>query len=88
MNAVSPPSLTVIGLGIGIVFFGLICLIIICSIMGAICKKLVKEAPQKAESASGEIANKQELIAACCAVIAEEIGTEAKNIKVVSFKRA
>ena len=85
----------VIALGLGIVFAGLICIIIICSIMGAICKKLVKPeeakpaaAPaQTTASANAPIANKQEIIAAVCAVIAEELGTEASNIKVLSFKQ-
>ena len=83
----------VVALGIGIVFAGLICIVIICSIMGAVCKMLVKPqavapAQQAAPSAtSAPIANKQELIAAVCAVIAEELGTEASNIRVTSFKR-
>ena len=33
------------------------------------------------------IQNKQELVAASCAVIEEELGTDVKNIKVLSFKR-
>ena len=37
--------------------------------------------------AAAPIQNKQEIIAAACAVIAEEIGTDANNIKVVSFKK-
>ena len=43
-------------------------------------------APVAADT-NAPIANKQEVLAACCAVIAEELGTEAKNIKVLSFKR-
>ena len=75
----------VIGLGMGTVFFGLICLVAICKITSFFCgifeKKEVK--PAQAEP----ISNKQEILAAVCAVIAEEIGTEAKNIKVLSFKK-
>ena len=85
----------VIALGLGIVFAGLICIVIICSIMGAICKNLVKpeaakpaqQAAPSAPASSAPIANKQEIIAAVCAVIAEELGTEASNIRVTSFKR-
>ena len=85
-------SIFVVLMGLGTVFFGLICIIIICSIMGAICKSFVKEEPAKAPvsapaAPSGEIANKQEIIAASCAVIAEELGTQISAIKVVSFKR-
>lgn len=84
----------VVGLGLGTVFVGLICLILICYIMSAVCRVFKKE-----EKAAGEmpavstpavnqpIANKQEIIAACSAVIAEEFGTEANNIRIVSFKR-
>ena len=87
----------VIALGLGIVFAGLICLVIICSLLGKICSALIKEdakseatAPVAApavSSADAPIANKQELIAAICAVIAEELGTEASNTRVTSFKR-
>lgn len=83
----------VIALGLGIVFAGLICLVIICSLLGAICKVLVKpeekSAPSAAPVASGSapIANKQELVAAICAAIAEDLGTDASNIRVVSFKK-
>lgn len=87
----------VIGLGIGTVFIGLICLIVICYIMGAVCNGFKKDGKQSADNggtnapaqsgANQPIANKQEVLAACCAVIAEELGTEANNIKVLSFKR-
>lgn len=84
----------VIGLGMGTVFVGLICLILICYIMSAICKLFEKPAKEAAAPAAAPaapanqpIANKQEVLAACCAVIAEELGTEANNIKVTSFKR-
>jgi len=82
-------------LGMGIVFIGLICIVIICTIMGAICKniapknegsaKAVGQAPKNEVAAP--IANKQEIIAAVCAVIAEELGTDVSNIRVTSFKR-
>lgn len=85
----------VVGLGLGTVFVGLISLIVICYVMSAVCKTLKKEetapksaAPMQSASVSdAPIANKQEVLAACCAVIAEELGTEANNIKVLSFKR-
>lgn len=82
----------VVGMGMGTVFTGLVCLILICYITGAICKKFVKKSdvveniPAPTVN-NAPIQNKQEVLAAVCAVIAEEIGTEANNIKVVSFKR-
>ena len=44
-------------------------------------------APANAPAAAPADANKQEIIAASCAVIAEELGTDASNIKVTSFKK-
>ena len=78
-------NLFVIGLGMGTVFFGLICLVAICKITSFLCGIFEKneEKPAQAEP----ISNKQEILAAVCAVIAEEIGTEAKNIRVTSFKK-
>ena len=51
-------------------------------------KEEAASAPAKAVSTpSASIANKQEIIAASCAVIAEELGTDVRNIKVTSFKK-
>ena len=86
-------SALVVGLGIGTVFVGLIAIIVLCYIMSALCKLFEKgkktEVVQKAEPAKSNapIQNKQEIVAACSAVIAEELGTDANNIKVLSFKR-
>ena len=79
--------------GIATVFIGLICIIILCKLMSLICglfpEKKVAPAPvTSANNASGAIANKQEILAAVCAAIAEDLGTDVKNIKVVSFKKA
>jgi len=80
-------------MGIATVFIGLVCLIFITNIMSAVCKKIPQ--PQSAQNASktapaqksAPIANKQEIIAGVCAVIAEELGTDVSNIKVTSFKK-
>ncbi len=83
----------VVGIGLGTVFVGLIALIVLCYLMSAFCKMLKKDAPQSSEQKAPAqapnvpVANKQEILAACCAVIAEELSTEANNIKVLSFKR-
>ena len=88
-------NLFVCVLGIGTVFLGLICIILLCKITSALCSSMPKKSEVKTStdakpvSASvAPIANKQEIVAAICAVIAEECGTDVKNIKVVSFKRA
>ena len=83
----------VMGLGIGTVFVGLIAIIVLCYIMSAVVKLFEKGKKQeKAQSVqpaqtNAPILNKQEIVAATCAVIAEELGTDVKNIKVLSFKR-
>ncbi len=89
-------NLFVCAMGIGTVFVGLIALVFICMLLSEICKKLIKntpapsQAPAQAPSmaASGEIANKGEIVAACCVAIAEELGEDVRNIKVVAFKKA
>lgn len=80
-----PSNLLVVCLGMGTVFVGLICLIAICMITSLIVRMF--ESPKSETSAREAVSNKQEIVAAVCAVIAEEIGTEAENIKVLSFKR-
>ncbi len=87
----------VVLMGLGTVFVGLIAIIFICKIMGALCQIFIKEdtktepiAAQTSAIAPAQpapVENKQEIIAACCAAIAEELGTDVSGIKVVSFKR-
>ncbi len=85
----------VIVMGLVTVFVGLICIIIICSVMGALCKTFIKEDNTQQTTAksvqtvseSSEIPDRQKLIAASCAVIAEELGTDVEAIKVLSFKK-
>ena len=77
----------VVGLGLGTVFAGLICIVLICYVMSAICKLFEKKETVNPSAPQTPIQNKQEIVAACCAAIAEEIGTDAQNIRVLSFKR-
>ena len=86
----------VVALGLGIVFIGLISIILICYIMGFVCKMFAKPEAEKtvsqpamANSApnGAPIANKQEIVAAVCAAIAEDLGTDVSNIRVTSFKK-
>ncbi len=86
-------NLTVILMGLGVVFVGLIGLIIVCSITGAICKALIKEQPavQAAPAASApaqdNIPNRGEFIAAVSAAIAEASGTDASGIRIVKIEK-
>lgn len=79
--------------GLGLTFIGLICIILICSIMGVLCKKFIKGAPEVSEAKiavpakKAEIANKGEFVAAVAAAIAEDIGTDVSGIKVLSIKQ-
>lgn len=78
--------------GAAIVFVGLIILIGCIYLMNFICDKLSKEkAPVKVSTpapvASKEIANRGEIVAAVCAAVAEEEGTDISAIRVISFKK-
>ena len=79
----------VCAMGIGMVFVGLICLIIICSVIGAFCRigTKKKEVAPVAPAAPAVIENKQEILAAVSAAIAEELGTDASAIRITSFKK-
>lgn len=84
----------VVVLGVGVVFIGLICIIILCKIMSAICSLAGKENKNEPKTAIAPAAataqpmeNRQEIIAAVSAVIAEELGTDVGAIRVLSFKK-
>lgn len=87
-----PTNLFVCLLGIGTVFAGLICLIILCKIIGAFSGKEKKSAtpvavPVAVNTANQPIENRQEIVAAVSAAIAEELGTDVSAIRILSFKR-
>ncbi len=82
----------VVAMGLGVVFVGLICIVILCKIMSFFCKEKASATQTPAPVAAppvqaAPIANKQELIAGICAVIAEELGTDVSSIRVLSFKK-
>ena len=88
----------VIGMGLGVVFFGLICIIILISIMGKVINLLVKDKPAEPVKAApvmapapaastNEIPNRPEFVAAVSAAIAEELGTDINKIQIVSIKK-
>ena len=88
-----PEMVQVVILGVGIVFFGLVCIVAICTIMSKVLKNTGKEEKVEiaqtpaTQVASTPIANKQELIAVVSAVIAEEMGTDVEAIRIKSIKR-
>ena len=85
------PNGLVVAMGVGTVFVGLIAIVIICKIMSLILAPKV-EKTQEVKAApvtenNAVIENRQEIIAAVAAVIAEELGTEVEALKIHSFKR-
>ncbi len=93
----SEPSLPlVVGLGLGMVFFGLICIIALCYILGAIIRAFESRRPapaaaqpteQAAPAQSESIAKNGALIAAISAAIAEDMGTDVSAIRIKSIKK-
>ena len=86
-------------MGMGTVFIGLVCIVLICKLLSIVLNgfaKLEKEAAPSpkapAAAAAPEMtlssAEKSAIVAGVCACIAEELGEDASNIKVLSFKRA
>lgn len=85
-------------LGVGVVFVGLTCIIGIISLMNVIFASTGKKNKQKQETVAQTetipavnktetIENRQEILAAVCAAVAEENGTDISAIRVVSFKK-
>lgn len=89
-------------IGIAVVFIGLAIIIGLVELMNLVTTKLEKkskvesnkkteEAPRpharKQENVSLEIENRDEIVAAICAAVAEEEGTDISAIRVVSLKR-
>ena len=91
-----PQTAFVCLLGMGTVFLGLICLVILCKIVGAFAGKKTKAAapeatpnaiPVATASSNQTIENRQEIVAAVSAVIAEELGTDISALRILSFKK-
>ncbi len=81
-------------MGMGTVFIGLICIVVICSIISMAIRLFAKKssaavvpATNTAPKTALPIQDKQAIIAGTCAVIAEELGTDVSNIRVLSFKK-
>ena len=85
-------NLTVILMGVGVVFAGLIGLILVCWIMGSICKTVIKEKPKAeispvAAPVAEAIPDRGQFIAAVSAAIAEASGTDASGIRIVKIEK-
>ena len=81
-------SIFVCLMGMGTVFFGLICLIGLTTLMGRICGRSQKAAaPASAAPAAAAEPNRQELVAAISAALAVELGTDVTGIRILSMKK-
>ena len=89
-------NLFVLCLGIGTVFVGLICIIVLCKLMSIICTKFSKKPVQPAAAVPAAapvapevdaIPNRQAFIAAVSAAIAEEMGTDVSKIRILSVQK-
>lgn len=86
----------VVVLGISVVFIGLVCIILLCKIMSAVCNIAKGEKAEEVTTAPAvvtnnvtaqPIQNRQEIIAAVSAAVAEELGTDISAIRILSFKK-
>lgn len=89
----------VIAMGLGTVFLGLICIILLCKILGAVCT-LIERKPEhapvaktsaspaaQASTPAQDPAKRKEIIAAIGVAIAEECGVDVNAIRITSIKK-
>lgn len=77
-------------MGIGTVFFGLICIILLVTLMSFVCRKTEQKNTLEPVSAPAGVPKAgigPELIAAVSAAIAEEMGTDISAIRIISMKQ-
>lgn len=92
----SIPSWFVILMGLGTVFIGLICIIILCKLLGAVCSiadakntqpQIAVPTAASAPTPVQSSVNRQEVMAAIGVAIAEEIGAPVDAIRITSIKK-
>lgn len=82
-------------MGIGTVFFGLICIIILTMIMGSVLKSNAKPAPAPAAAPKAaapaapavNTAKEQEILAAVIAAVTEDLGPSASRMQITSINK-
>ena len=76
-------------MGIGTVFVGLVCLIVLTMLMGRALKGSQKPvpAPVPVAAPAAPETNREELVAAISAALAEELGTDITGIRILSMKK-
>ena len=80
-------------MGIGTVFFGLICIIVLTTVMGSVLKSNAKPAPAAAPKAAApaapavNTAKEQEILAAVIAAVTEDLGPSASRMQITSINK-
>ena len=82
-------------MGIGTVFFGLVCIIVLTTIMGAVLKSNAKPAPApvaapKAAAPAAPAVNtakEQEILAAVIAAVTEDLGPSASRMQITGLNK-
>ena len=84
----------VVAMGIGTVFFGLVCIVVLSYLVSAICRMTQKPAEAApavpaamAAPAAESIPNRQAMIAAISAANAEDTGADLSGIRILSVKK-
>lgn len=80
-------------MGIGTVFFGLVCIIVLTTIMGAVLKSNAKPAPAPAAAPKAaapaapavNTAKEQEILAAVIAAVTEDLGPSASRMQITGI---
>lgn len=88
-TAAQTPDWLVVVLGIGVVFVGLIALVVVCTLFGKLFQNRKPAASEESPAAAstGEIEHRGELVAAVSAALAEELGTDVKGLRILSIRR-
>ena len=78
-------------MGIGTVFFGLICIIVLTTVMGSVLKSKSKPAaPTKAAAPAAPAVNtakEQEILAAVIPAVTEDLGPSASRMQITSINK-
>ena len=86
----------VILMGIGVVFIGLVCIILLSMAMSAVCRSMgdktpaapaAAAAPAAPAASTAAIPNRQAMVAAIAVAVAEEMGTDPAGIRILSIKK-
>ena len=73
-------------MGMGTVFFGLVCLVALSYLLSAVCRDKTKTETLPPADA-GPAVNRQEMTAAIAAALAEELGADITGIRIHSIKK-